>query len=142
MEPTTKPTRARDIQRTWYEVDMAGETLGRAATRIALFLMGKNKPYFVRHLDCGDYVVVTNAREFKVTGKKMTQKVYTTYSGYPGGLRKEALRDLRDRKPEEVVRRAVLGMLPKNKLRDQLMKRLYIFPGGEHPYKDKLNIRH
>ncbi len=139
MKSMTKPTKARDIARSWFEVDMAGQTLGRAATKIALLLMGKSKPYFVRHLDCGDYVVVTNSRDFKVTGKKMTQKIYTSYSGYPGGLRKEALRDLLDRKPEEVVRRAVMGMLPKNKLRDLLMERLYIFPGGDHPYQEKIN---
>lgn len=141
MKLVTKSTRAKDIQRAWHEVDMSDNTLGRVATKIAVLLMGKRKPYFVRHLDCGDYVVVTNAQNTKVTGNKLTQKVYTSYSGYPGGLRKEALREFLERNPEEVVRRAVLGMLPKNKLRDQLLKRLYIYPGIDHPHKDKFSAK-
>lgn len=140
MKPT-QSTKAEEITHEWQVVDMAGKTLGREATHIAQLLMGKAKPYFVRHLDCGDYVVVVNAEDIVVTGKKMTQKVYTSYSGYPGGLRRESLRDLLDRRPDEVVRRAVKGMLPKNKLRDKMVKRLYVFPGSEHPYKDKLKTQ-
>jgi large subunit ribosomal protein L13 len=111
--------------------------LGRAATQIALLLMGKNKPYYVRHLDCGDNVVIINAEKVKVTGKKISTKIYTSYSGYPGGIKKEAFKDLIVRRPEEVLKRAVSGMLPKNKLRDQLLKRLYIFSGTEHKFIDK-----
>lgn len=133
----TVATRAKDIERRWHLVDVGRETVGRIATKIATLLMGKSKPYFVRHLDCGDYVVVVNAKEVKVTGKKLIQKIYTTYSGYPGGLRSESLRDLMNRKPEEVMRRAVYGMLPKNKLRDSMIKRLHVFAGGEHTYTDK-----
>lgn len=134
----TAPTRAKDITREWQQIDAAGEILGRVASRIATLLMGKQKPYFVRHLDCGDYVVVTNVAKIKVTGKKLIQKIYTSYSGYPGGIKKEALKDLLVRKPEDVMRRAVAGMLPKNKLRDILLRRLYIYAGEEHPYKEKL----
>lgn len=134
----TQPTKAKEITHMWQVVDVGDKTLGREATHIAQLLMGKSKPYFVRHLDCGDYVVVINAKNVVVTGKKMTQKLYTSYSGYPGGLRREPLRDLLDRRPDEVVRRAVKGMLPKNKLRDRMMERLYVFAENEHPYKEKL----
>lgn len=133
----TRPTKAKEIARRWYLADVKGVTLGRIATKIATLLTGKSKPYFVRHLDCGDYVVIVNAREVRVSGKKATQKIYTTYSGYPGGLRKESFRDLLARKPEEVMRRAVYGMLPKNKLRDEMIKRLHIFAGGEHTFAEK-----
>ena len=125
----TVATKAKQIDRQWHLVDAKGQILGRVATRIAVLLMGKSKAYFVRHLDCGDYVVVVNAKDVAVTGKKLTQKIYTTYSGYPGG-----------RKPEEVVRRGVCGMLPKNKLRDSMIKRLYIYSGEEHPHKDKFKM--
>lgn len=99
--------------------------------------MGKGKPYFSRNLDCGDYVVVVNAKDVKVTGKKELLKKYYTYSGYPGGLKIEALGDLVQRKPEGIIRHAVSGMLPQNKLRDRMLKRLYVFPGEEHNYQDK-----
>lgn len=139
MQKTTKPTIAKQIQRFWHKIDAGDQILGRIATQIAVKLMGKSKPYFVRNLDCGDYVVVTNASKVRVTGKKAKQKIYTSYSGYPGGIRKEAFADLVTRKPEQVIRRAVSGMLPKNKLRDLLLKRLYVYEGDEHPYKDKFN---
>jgi large subunit ribosomal protein L13 len=99
--------------------------------------MGKSKPYFVRHLDCGDFVVVINARHVRVTGKKEEQKVYTRYSGYPGGLKKETLRQLREQKPTEILNHAVLGMLPKNKLRKSMLARLFIFPDEKHTFADK-----
>lgn len=133
----TKSTSKTDVVREWHFVDMKNVTLGRGVTKISQFLMGKHKPYFVRHLDCGDYVVVVNADKIVVTGKKLTDKVYTSYSGYPGGIRKETLRELLSRRPEEVIRRAVMGMLPKNKLRDQWMKKLYVYEGEEHPYGEK-----
>ena len=136
----TVATKAKQIDRQWHLVDAKGQILGRVATRIAVLLMGKSKAYFARHLDCGDYVVVVNAKDVAVTGKKLTQKIYTTYSGYPGGLRREAFRELLGRKPEEVVRRGVCGMLPKNKLRDSMIKRLYIYSGEEHPHKDKFKM--
>jgi len=133
----TKSTKLKQIKRKWYLVDAKDKILGRVATKIVAFLIGKNKPYFVPHLDGGDYVVIINAQKVKVTAKKEEQKVYTRYSGYPGGLKKETLKALRQRKPEEIVRRAVAGMLPKNKLRKQRLKRLYIYGDEKHPYKNK-----
>jgi len=135
---TTKPTTSKQIKREWHIVDVKDKVLGRAATRIAHKLMGKAKPYFAKNMDCGDYVVVINAAEVAVTGKKETEKVYTRYSGYPGGLRKETVKELRARKPEEIIRHAVSGMLPKNKLHDRMMKRLYVFAHSEHPYAEKV----
>lgn len=133
----TKSTKISDIKRAWHLVDVNDAVLGRAATEIAHKLMGKAKPYFVRNLDCGDYVVVVNARHVAVTGKKEKQKMYGRYSGYPGGFKQKALWQVRSEKPTEVIRHAVMGMLPKNKLRDRLITRLYIYPEAEHPYKDK-----
>lgn len=129
----------KDIKREWHLIDVKDQILGRASTKIAGLLMGKTKPYFVRNLDCGDYVVVVNAKEVKVTGKKETQKKYYGYSGYPGGFKAEALQDLRHRRPTEVIRHAVSGMLPQNRLKSKMLKRLLIFPGAEHSYGDRFN---
>lgn len=138
MKKQTVPTKISDIKRSWHLIDAKDAILGRISTSIAELLMGKGKPYFVRNLDCGDYVVVINAKDVKVTGKKELKKQYTRYSGYPGGLRRETLKELRGRKPEEVIRHAVSGMLPKNRLHDRMLKRLYVFAGEEHPYQDKI----
>lgn len=132
-----KTISANDIKRDWHLVDLKNETLGRVATKIAALLMGKSKPYFVRNLDCGDFVVVINAKEVKVTGKKETQKKYYRYTGYPGGLRGEALGDLRERRPEEIIKHAISGMLPQNKLKSKMLKRLFVFKGVDHSYQDK-----
>jgi large subunit ribosomal protein L13 len=134
----TKPTKASDIKRGWYEVDVKGEILGRQATDIAHKLIGKSKPNFVGHLDLGDHVIVINAKNVKVTGNKFEDKIYTRYSGYPSGLKEEKFKNLIARKPKEVIQRAVAGMLPKNKLRKKRLARLYVYPGSEHPHKDKL----
>ena len=134
----TTATSSKNIVRAWHIFDVKDQILGRQATTIAKTLMGKGKPYFVKNLDCGDYVVVVNAATVKLTGKKETQKVYNRHSMYPGGFKSESLQELRARKPEEIVRHAVRGMLPDNKLRDSMLKRLYIFAGSEHPYGDKL----
>ncbi len=133
----TESTKAKDIKRVWHLIDVKGKVLGRVGTDIAKLLMGKAKPYFVRNLDLGDYVVVVNAKEVVVTGNKTLLKEYFRYSGYPGGLTRETLQNLQKRKPEEVIRHAVKGMLPQNKLRDTMLKRLFVFPEGEHKYKDK-----
>ena len=133
----TQPTREKDIVREWFVVDVQGKTLGRIAGDIAHLLMGKKKPYFVRNLDCGDYVIVLNARDVKVTGKKEEQKMYYRHSGYPGGFKAESLRELRSRKPEDIIRHAVKGMLPQNKLSDRMLTRLHIYAGGEHRFADK-----
>lgn len=108
-----KPTKQSEIRRDWNLIDADGQILGRLATDIAKILMGKNKPYFVRHLDCGDFVVVINAKKIKVTGKKETQKLYFRYSGYPAGLKGENLGALRQRYPEKIIQEAVKGMLPR-----------------------------
>lgn len=136
----TEPTKLSQIKREWHLTDAKEKTLGRLAGEIAHLLMGKGKPYFVRHLDCGDYVVVTNAQKVHLTGKKEEQKKYYRHSGYPGGLKVEFLKTWRVKKPEQIIIHAVKGMLPQNKLRDPLLKRLYVFAGGEHPYKDKFKV--
>lgn len=137
----TKPTKLSDIKRSWHLIDASEKILGRVSSEIAKILMGKSKPYYVTNLDCGDYAVVINAEKIKVTGKKETQKKYSRHSGFPGGYKEEALSELRKRNPGEIVRRAVLGMLPQNKLRDRMLLRLFVFPGGEHPYKDKFKTK-
>ncbi len=132
-----RATKMSDIKRNWHIVDVKGKTLGRISTQIAELLMGKSKAYFVRNLDCGDYVVVVNAQDVAVSGNKELKKKYYRYSGYPGGLKIETLQKLRKRKPEDIVLHAVKGMLPQNRLRDSMLKRLLVFVGSEYPYKDK-----
>lgn len=134
---TTKPTKQSEIKREWHLIDVKDQILGRSASEIAQFLMGKAKTNFVRNLDMGDYVVVINAKFVKVTGKKETQKKYYRHSGYPGGFKVETLQELRTKNPTEIVRHAVSGMLPQNRLRALMLKRLYVFEGEEHNYKDK-----
>src|SRR5579864_2635234 len=128
----TQSTKANEIKRTWHLIDVKGKTLGRVASEIAQLLMGKSKSYFVRNLDCGDYVVVTNAKEVKVTGRKEEQKRYNRHSGYPGGFKSETLKELRERKPEDIIVHAVKGMLPDNRLQDRMLTRLFVFAGEEH----------
>ncbi len=137
MKDATTSTKLSDISRSWHLFDVEGKILGRISSEIATVLMGKAKPYFVSNLDCGDYVVVVNASKIKVTGNKETQKKYSRVSGYPGGYREESLADLRKRNPTDIIRFAVLGMLPQNKLQDRMLTRLFIFADAEHPYKDK-----
>lgn len=136
----TQPTRSKDISRNWHLIDVKDEILGRAAVKIAHKLMGKSKSYFAGNIDCGDYVVVVNASGFNTTGKKEILKKYTNYSGYPGGLRVRTLKEVKENNPGEAVIHAVSGMLPKNKLRDQMLKRLYVFNDETHPYEDKLKV--
>lgn len=127
------------MNRNWHLYNMSDKILGRAASEITTFLMGKAKPEYDPSRDCGDFVVVVNASKLKVTGDKMNKKIYTRYSGYPAGLKKEQLKDVFSKNPSKVVRKAVLGMLPDNKLKGQLLKRLYIYPSNEHPYKEQLS---
>src|SRR6202790_3880574 len=115
----------------WVVVDAAGQVLGRLATRIARILIGKDKPNFTPYLDCGDHVVVINAEQIKLTGNKIDQKIYRHHSGFPGGLKEVPIRVLLQRRPEEVLREAVLGMLPKNKLRARRAKKLRVYAGSE-----------
>ncbi len=137
MKKTTKPTRISEIKREWHLVDVKGKVLGRIANEIALLLVGKSKPNFTRNLDCGNYVVVINAKEIKVTGKKEEQKKYYRHSGYPGGFREEVLSEVRKVKPEKIIIHAVSGMLPQNKLKAKILKRLFVFAKNEHNYQDK-----
>ena len=127
--------RKEDVQREWFIVDATGKTLGRLATEIAKVLMGKHKPTYTPHVDGGDFVVVINAEKVFVTGKKLTDKIYYKHTGYMGHLKETTLKEMLEKKPEEVIRLAVRGMLPKNKLRDRRMKRLKVYAGPEHPHK-------
>lgn len=127
-------TKPADIQREWYVVDAAGLSLGRLSARIAAILRGKHKPTFTPHLDNGDFVVVINADKITVTGGKMEEKFYYAFSGYPGGLRVTSLKDQLANHPERVVTHAVKGMLPHNRLGRQLIKKLKVYAGPEHPH--------
>lgn len=133
----TKNTKLSEIKHDWHLLDAKEQILGRFATKVAQLLMGKSKSYFVRHLDCGDYVVVINAKEVKVTGRKEEKKMYYHHTGYPGGFRQEPLGKRREEKPEEIIIHAVKGMLPQNKLRDRMLKRLRVFAGSEYSYGEK-----
>ncbi|HKU58912.1 MAG TPA: 50S ribosomal protein L13 [Gaiellaceae bacterium] len=124
-----------EIQRDWYLVDAEGKTLGRLATQIADQLRGKGKPQFTPHVDTGDFVVVVNAEKVHVTGNKLDAKMYHRHSGYPGGLRSRSLRDQLERQPTEVLRKAVKGMLPRNKLGRAQLTKLKIYAGPEHPHE-------
>jgi large subunit ribosomal protein L13 len=126
---TAKP---REVARTWYVVDAEAQTLGRLATQIAGVLRGKGKPAYTPHVDTGDFVIVVNAEKVRVTGNKLDQKIYYRHSGYPGGLRERTLREQLERRPEEVLRRAVRGMLPKNRLASAQLRKLKIYAGPEH----------
>ncbi len=123
-----------EIQRDWYVVDAEGQTLGRLATQIADRLRGKGKPQFTPHVDTGDFVVVVNAEKIGVTGKKLDDKMYYRHSGYPGGLRQRPLREQLNRLPTEVLRKAVRGMLPRNRLGRQQLTKLKIYAGPDHPH--------
>lgn len=135
---TTYATKISDIKREWHLIDVQGRILGRVATKIAELLIGKNKPYYTSHLDCGDWVVVINAKDIKVTGKKRKQKIYYHHSGYPGGLKALTFEQIMQKDPRKIIFHAVFGMLPKNKLRKKRMKRLRVFVGEEHPYGEKI----
>ena len=124
-----------EITREWYIVDAEGKTLGRLATQIADTLRGKRKPQFTPHVDTGDFVIVVNAEKIQVTGNKLDQKRYYRHSGYPGGLRSRTLREQLERRPTEVLRVAVKGMLPKNRLARQQITKLKIYAGPEHPHE-------
>ncbi|HZR95545.1 MAG TPA: 50S ribosomal protein L13 [Gaiellaceae bacterium] len=123
-----------EITRDWYLVDADGQTLGRLATVIADTLRGKRKPVFTPHVDTGDFVVVVNAEKVRVTGKKLDEKRYYRHSGYPGGLRSRSLREELERRPTEVLRRAVRGMLPRNRLGRAQIGKLKIYAGPDHPH--------
>ncbi len=129
--------KASQIERKWYLVDAQGKVLGRLATELASVLRGKRKPTYTPHLDNGDNVVVINAEKVMVTGKKREQKLYYHHTGYPGGLRTNTFAELQARKPEQIVKLAVKGMLPHNRLGRQMLKKLHIYAGSEHPHNSQ-----
>jgi large subunit ribosomal protein L13 len=131
----TYSAKPREIEQSWYLVDAEGETLGRLATEIADVLRGKRKPAYTPHVDTGDFVVVVNAEKIRVTGKKLEQKIYYRHSGYPGGLRQRTLAEQLQRRPEEVIRKAVKGMLPKNRLAAAQLRKLKVYAGPAHPHE-------
>lgn len=132
-----KNVKTADINRSWYLFDAKKEVLGRLSTKIALILMGKNKSYYTPYLDTGDYVVVTNAQKVALSGKKEKQKKYYHHSQFPGGLKTKTAQQVRENKPEEVIRHSVRGMLPKTRLGKLMLKKLYVFKDDKHPYSDK-----
>lgn len=127
--------KAGEVNQEWFLVDAQGQTLGRLATRIARVLIGKNKPHFTPGVDLGDYVVVVNAKQIRVSGKRLDQKVYYRHSGYPGGLKAVTLREQLDKHPERVIRSAVWGMLPHNRYGRSLLRKLRVFSGPQHAHK-------
>jgi large subunit ribosomal protein L13 len=134
MMTKTYAVKTADIKREWRVVDADGATLGRLATRIATMLRGKHRATFSTHIDTGDPVIVLNASKIKVTGRKLQAKQYVRHSGYPGGMRTESLERLLARRPEEVIRRAVRGMLPQNRLGEQMIRKLHVYAGADHPH--------
>ncbi|MBE0433331.1 50S ribosomal protein L13 [candidate division WOR-3 bacterium] len=130
----TKVLKASDVKRDWYVVDATGKVLGRLASRIARVLIGKHRPQYTPHIDSGDFVVVVNADKFRVTGKKMKDKMYYSHSMYPGGLKKINLELMLEKHPERVIYHAISGMLPKNRLRARRLKRLKIYTDASHPH--------
>ena len=131
---TTKHANEATVKRNWYVVDGTNQTVGRMCAKIASVLRGKNKASYTPHVDCGDFVIVTNCEKVKFTGNKMEDKEYLTFSGYPGGLKGEAAKDLLKRRPEVVIERAVKGMLPKNRLGRKMIKKLFVYQGAAHPH--------
>ena len=127
--------RPREVERNWYLIDAEGQTLGRLATEIARLLRGKNKAQYTPHVDTGDFVVVVNAEKVVVTGRKAEQKVYYRHTGYPGGLKETSYEVMLERKPTEILRRAVRGMMPRTRLGRQQLRKLKIYAGPEHPHE-------
>ena len=134
MKKTYTPKK-EDIKREWHLIDAQGKILGRVASDIAVLLTGKNKPIYATHVNVGDHVVVINAEKVSVTGKKMKDKIYHRNTGYPGGIKSQRLEELLEKKPTEVIKKAVWGMLPNNKLRRGRIKNLHIYAGDKHPHE-------
>ncbi len=124
-----------DVQRSWYLVDAENKVLGRLATELAKILRGKNKPDFTPHVDTGDYIVVINAEKVNLTGNKLKDKIYYRHSGYPGGIKSMTAENLKAKRPEDLIRLAVKGMLPRNRLGRKVFKKLKVYAGAEHPHQ-------
>jgi large subunit ribosomal protein L13 len=132
---TTKHANAATVQRQWHVVDGTNQTVGRMCAKIAAMLRGKHKASYTPHVDTGDYIIVINCEKVVFTGNKLEQKLYDTFSGYPGGRKEETAESLLKRRPEVIIERAVKGMLPKNRLGRQMYKKLFVYTGAEHPHK-------
>lgn len=139
---SAKPT---DVERKWYVIDASEAPIGRVATRVAKLLMGKGKPMYTAHIDCGDYVVIINSADVKVTGKKFDQKIYYRHSGYPGGIKQRTLSEQMEKDPTAAITHAIRGMMPANKLRDGRLARLKVYAGEEHEHSaqkpEKISIK-
>lgn len=131
----TFTAKREEAERNWYVVDAENKVLGRLASELAKILRGKHKPQFTPHVDTGDYVIVVNAEKVNLTGNKLKDKVYYSHSGYPGGIKSVTAEALKAKKPEDLIRFAVKGMLPKNRLGRKLFKKLKVYAGGEHPHQ-------
>jgi large subunit ribosomal protein L13 len=131
----TTALRTQDIEQKWYLIDCSDQTLGRLSVKVANILRGKNKPEFTPNSDVGDFVVLVNAKNLKVTGSKREDKIYYRHTGYPGGIKQINFKDLLEKDPEKVIKLAVKGMLPKNKLNRQIIKKLKVYAGEEHPHE-------
>ncbi len=134
MKDTYMPTKAT-IKRDWYVIDAEGETLGRLASKAANILRGKHKPTYTPNMDCGDYVIVINASKINLTGNKLTDKIYYDHSGYTGGLRERTAKVMKESYPEEMIERAIKGMLPNGRLGRQMYRKLFVYRGSEHPHQ-------
>lgn len=134
-----KNVKVSDVKRKWHLVDASNKSLGRVATQVVQFLIGKNKAIYTPYMDTGDNVVVVNAKRALLTGKKEKQKKYYRHSGYPGGLKTKTASQVRNEKPEHLMKHAIVGMMPKTKLGREMIKKLYIFQDSEHPYESKFN---
>ena len=134
----TISAKKNEIERTWYIVDAENKVLGRLATQIATILRGKHKPLFTPHVDTGDFVVVINAEKIHLTGNKLDNKMYHRHSGYPGGIKSVSAGELLEKKPETIIKHAVKGMLPKNKLGREQFKKLKVYSGKEHPHTSQM----
>jgi len=130
----TKSAKKEEVQRNWYVVDAQSDVVGRLGSKIATVLRGKHKPNFTPHVDTGDYVIVINAEKVRFSGAKMDQKEYQRYSGYPGGQKSRTAQEMLDKKPIEIMEHAVRGMLPKNRLGRQMIKKLLVYTGSDHPH--------
>lgn len=130
----TKSAKKSEVERTWYVVDAQTAVVGRLCTKIAMVLRGKHKPSYTPHCDTGDYVIVVNADKVRFSGNKMADKKYIRYSGYPGGQKSRTAQEMLDKKPQDIIEKAVRGMIPKNRLGRQVIKKLYVYAGPDHPH--------
>ena len=132
---TTYMAKASEVERKWYVVDAAGQTLGRLASEVATILRGKHKPIYTPHVDTGDHVIIVNADKIELTGKKLTDKIYYRHTGYVGGIKQRTALEMRNERPEKMLELAIKGMLPKNRLGRQMYKKLHVYRGPEQPHQ-------